>query len=104
MCEGVICYVLLQITPIICRAMSAGKENIITTQNAQTDYTVRNKTATSFYHEGGQTATKRTFTRRIGSTTYRVGVHFSTTSRETMDEKILRLVRTEAASGKAAGL
>ena len=33
--------------------------------------------------------------RRIGSTTYNVGVHFSRTSRETMDEKILRLVRND---------
>ena len=37
------------------------------------------------------------FTKRIGSTTYRVRVHFSNTSRETMDEKIIRLLRNEAA-------
>jgi hypothetical protein len=85
-------------------ATGAGKENSIETKNAQADYTCRNKQATSFYHDGGQTATERTFTRRIGSTTYRVGVHFSKTSKETMDEKILRLVRNEATSGKAAGL
>ncbi|MDL2231983.1 transposon-encoded TnpW family protein [Ruminococcaceae bacterium OttesenSCG-928-L11] len=36
------------------------------------------------------------FTRRIGSTTYTVGVHFSSTSRDTMDDKIVRLVRREA--------
>lgn len=41
------------------------------------------------------------FTRRIGSTTYRVSVHFSKTSRETMNDKILRLIKNEAASGKA---
>jgi hypothetical protein len=104
MSEGVIRKQTIQITPILFCATGAGKENIITTQNAQTDYTVRNKQATPFYHDGGQTATKRTFTRRIGSTTYRVGVHFSKTSKETMDEKILRLVRNEAISGKAAGL
>lgn len=55
-----------------------------------------------------QTATKpeqpqeaRTFTKRIGSTTYRVGVHFSRTSRETMSDKVMRLVKNEAADGKA---
>jgi hypothetical protein len=45
-----------------------------------------------------------TFTRRIGSTTYRVGVHYSGRSRETMNDKILRLMQNEADSGKAAGL
>lgn len=57
-----------------------------------------------------QTATKpeqpreaRTFTKRIGSTTYRVGVHFSRTSRETMSDKVMRLIRNESASGEAAG-
>lgn len=43
-----------------------------------------------------------TFKRRIGHTTYRVGVHFSNTSRETMDEKIIRLIRNESADKKAA--
>ncbi len=37
-----------------------------------------------------------TFTRRIGATTYRVRVHYSKTSKETVDEKIARLVRGEA--------
>jgi hypothetical protein len=46
----------------------------------------------------------RTFTRRIGSTTYRVGVHFSKTSKETANDKIARLVRSGAAFGKAANL
>ncbi len=46
----------------------------------------------------------RTFTRRIGSTTYRVGVHFSGNSRETMNDKIVRLIRNESVNGKAAGL
>lgn len=36
------------------------------------------------------------FTKRIGSTTYRVSVHFSKTSRETVKDKILRLIRNEA--------
>jgi hypothetical protein len=62
----------------------------------------------SFYHKGGhssmKTATtdKKTgkFTRRIGSTTYRVGVHYSSSSRETMDEKITRLIQNETANGR----
>ena len=45
-------------------------------------------------HESG------VFTRRIGSTTYRVSVHFSKTSRETVNDKILRLIKNEAASGR----
>ena len=42
-----------------------------------------------------------TFTKRVGYTTYHVGVHFSGTSTETAQDKILRLVRNEAQSGKA---
>ena len=42
------------------------------------------------------------FTKRIGYTVYRVGVHFSDTSTETAKDKILRLVRTEAESGEGA--
>ena len=41
-----------------------------------------------------------TFTRRVGSTTYTVGVHFSDTSKDTVNDKIVRLVRREA-DGKA---
>ena len=33
--------------------------------------------------------------RKIGKTTYKVRVHFSTTSRETMSDKINRLIRRE---------
>ena len=39
----------------------------------------------------------RSFTKRIGSTNYRVSVHFSKTSRETINDKILRLAKNEAA-------
>ena len=35
------------------------------------------------------------FTRRIGSTTYRVSVHFSQTNKETAKDKIARLVRND---------
>ena len=41
--------------------------------------------------------------KRIGSTDYRIAVHFSQTSRETMNDKILRLIRNEAANWKEAG-
>jgi len=44
----------------------------------------------------------RIFTKRIGSTNYRVAVYFSRTSKESMNDKIIRLVRNEA-MGKAAG-
>jgi len=43
----------------------------------------------------------RSFIRRIGSTNYRVGVHFSRTSRETANDKIARLVRFDAATRRA---
>mgnify|MGYP003162689530 FL=1 len=35
-------------------------------------------------------------TRRIGTTTYKVKVIFSDTEQETMEDKILRLIRNEA--------
>lgn len=34
--------------------------------------------------------------KRIGSTTYKVSVHFSRTSRETMDDKLIRLIERDA--------
>ena len=42
------------------------------------------------------------FTKRIGHTTYRVGIHFSDTNRETIDEKIIRLIKNESTGRKAA--
>ena len=36
-----------------------------------------------------------TFTKRIGNTTYRVAVHFSKTSKETITDKILRLIKND---------
>jgi hypothetical protein len=79
--------------------MSAGKEDIIAQTKLNTDYINRNKSTNQFYHEGGQSATASresgAFTRRIGSTVYRVGVHFSRTSGETMNDKIMRLVKNE---------
>lgn len=44
------------------------------------------------------------FTKRIGSTTFRVSVHSSMTNTETANDKIARLVRSGAVLGKAANL
>lgn len=41
-----------------------------------------------------------TIKKRIGSTNYIVGVHFSDTSKETVKDKILRLIKNEIASGE----
>jgi hypothetical protein len=35
------------------------------------------------------------FVKRIGKTTYKVNVHFSTTSKETINDKIIRMLRNE---------
>jgi hypothetical protein len=43
----------------------------------------------------------RRFKRRIGNTTYRIGVHFNNSSQETIDDKIIRLVRNETTGRKA---
>jgi hypothetical protein len=40
--------------------------------------------------------------KRIGSTVYEVHVYFNQDARESMDEKILRMIRTEAAGMPAA--
>lgn len=47
-----------------------------------------------------KTANVRKFKRRIGQTTYRVGIHFNKASCETMDDKIIRLVRNDVTTGK----
>ena len=36
--------------------------------------------------------------KRIGSTTYQVAVHFSRTNRETMNDKVARIIRREVES------
>ena len=48
-------------------------------------------------------STERRFTRRIGSTTFKVAVHFNPDTKETASDKIACLIRSEAA-GKAANL
>ena len=42
------------------------------------------------------TLKENVITRRIGSTTYKLKVHFSENATETMEEKILRMVKNEA--------
>ena len=44
------------------------------------------------------------FTKRIGSTVYSVNVSFKQDAKETIDEKILRLMRNDAQLGKVVGL
>jgi hypothetical protein len=38
------------------------------------------------------------YVKRIGNTTYRVKVHFSQTSKETMSDKVLRLIKNDPAA------
>ena len=40
------------------------------------------------------------FSKRIGSTTFQVAVHFNPSAKETAQDKILRLIRNEAAMGE----
>ena len=49
--------------------------------------------------KAAQTREAGTFTKRIGSTVYRVAVYFSNESTETARDKILRLVKNEAVAG-----
>lgn len=69
------------------------------TENRQTNYSEPNYAQEQYtpVAVAGQSPPAIMF-RRIGSTNYRVCVHFSSTSRETMNDKILRLVKREAVS------
>ena len=52
------------------------------------------------------TATDQTATvlvRKIGKTTYMVGIHFSQTSKETMDDKVLRLIKNDIRNAAMCG-
>lgn len=44
------------------------------------------------------------FKRRHGSTTYHVTAHFSQTSRETVEDKVIRMMKNEIASGKVVNM
>jgi len=59
-------------------------------------------TNTQVVSPAAQESESGTFTKRIGSTIYRVNVHFSKSSKETAKDKILRLVNTEYQNKKAA--
>jgi len=107
-CKGVICFVQKQITTL---ADYGGKEASLLCTTL-TDYTKRNVSGSRFYHEGGYitmgTATvradpkreKRILTRKIGATTYRVGMHYSKTSNESFDDKVIRLIRNDSTGRK----
>ena len=41
--------------------------------------------------------------RKIGKTTYMVGIHFSQTSKETMDDKVLRLIKNDIRNAAMCG-
>ena len=60
------------------------------------------KMQTATITKKGQARESGAFTKRIGSTNYRVNVHFSKTSRETINDKVLRLIKNDT-NGKAAG-
>lgn len=49
-------------------------------------------TSTNYEDRGAKAAD---FTKRIGSTVYAVSVHFSRTSRETIEDKILKMMESE---------
>ena len=59
-------------------------------------------TTAAALHSAQITPEAGAFTKRVGYTTYRVGVHFSEVSRETAEDKIARLVRMESQKGKGA--
>ena len=44
------------------------------------------------------------FEKRLGSTLYLVNIHFSETSKETIDDKILRLIKSEARNNRKAAV
>ena len=48
--------------------------------------------------KNNQSQTSKTITRKVNGIVYEVTIHFSKTSRETMNDKISRLIRNEVAS------
>ena len=45
--------------------------------------------------QGNALAEPVRITKRVGSTTFKVAVHFSRTSKETLEDKLLRLIKRE---------
>jgi len=74
------------------------KENV-TTEHHVTDLALNLPSVHTTVSSTGKPAVMM---KRIGSTTYQVAVYFSKTSKETMSDKISRLIRNEADNGKAA--
>ena len=68
--------------------MQRGTVKPMTTSKTERTTAATNSTAAPFSAAGS-------FTKRIGCTTYRVGIYFSETSKETAADKIARLVRME---------
>jgi len=44
------------------------------------------------------TATKNTFSKKVGRSTYNVQVYFSKTNKESFNDKILRLIKSDVAN------
>jgi hypothetical protein len=57
--------------------------------------TVRNDTVNLNPHD----APANTFTKRIGRGTYNVHIYFSTTSKESINDKLLRIIKNDIANG-----
>ena len=80
--------------------LCAGKGEITVNPKLNKDYRERNISMlpqkVAMVKDVAKTNKAGGFTKRIGHTTYRVGIHFSDTSRETMDEKIIRIIRNES--------
>jgi hypothetical protein len=63
---------------------------------------LKKETKTPRQYDGKNATTAPTITRRIGQTTYRVKVHFNPNSKETVNDKIIRMIKNETAV-RAAG-
>jgi len=84
--------------PLSYCAKCAKEETPIQTLERRKGYANGNSTARQVYHGERERSTPRTFRRRIENTNYRVGVHFSRTSRETLEDKVLRMMKNEIAT------
>jgi len=56
---------------------------------------MQNKAITTDHARGSAAAKPQTYRKRVGSTVYVVSVHFSETSQETAEDKLLRLIKRE---------
>ena len=61
----------------------------------QTKQIIETTSATGTHGKTTYGEPETTLRKRIGSTTYVVSVHFSKTSKETMEDKIFRLIERE---------